>query len=104
MSREQVFPVVVTMEKKVMEGVSTLCFPYRAPLNEQGVLSTSIKLDEGSIIRADSESLRVFRSWMLLVGPILHQNGNHCVKYKVFVQKFSETKTAESHLKSKKRN
>ncbi len=100
MAREQVFPVSIAFNGSVIgAGLGTLCFPYKAPLDEEAVLDTSIEFDEGSVIKADSESLRKYRSWTLVVGPVLHKNGTHCIKYKVFVQNFIETP-----IKPKKKN
>lgn len=99
MAREQVFPVKVSDESgKGINGVSTLCFSYKAPLNEKGTLVTSIDLEKGSVIRADFQSLQKYRSWKLIVGKVLHKK-SHCARYEVFVENFIETA-----IKPKKKN
>ncbi len=99
MAREQVFPVNVSDESgEDLNGVSTLCFPYKVPLNEKGTLVTSIELEKGSVIRADFQSLQKYRSWKLIVGKVLHKK-SHCARYEVFVENFIENQT-----KSKRKN
>ena len=85
--------------KVLLDSTATLHFDPVSQLGtgEKAELTTCFKANQGMVLHAVSKSKTMERYWEVLVLPGKpHQNGNHCLKYKVEITSFHETPLSKS--------